>query len=268
MADVRRMAERFLAITLLSLVLAPQATEGGPGLETIDPGTLTACLPRNSGVIAGKRSTGGSGFDYRMMEEVASRLGLGLAPVWFENELEEESDPLRETYAMLSYGLCDVVPGHPRYARAVGKPPFARAHLPRWVGMPQEVEQDHQIGFVDVRPIAVSRGYMRSTIGLVHRDDTAAPAGLDDLDDRPLAFQQGTLSGAIAMTRTPPWGSPTRATFRSRSGFSVAGGDRRLSTRNRRCGGVRQLQGIQPVHAPAPCRVAAFLRNGHRGRSS
>ena len=178
------------------------ANEGGP---TIKNGVLTACLPRNAGVIAGRRITGGSGFDYRITEEVAHRLGLSMEAIWFEDEREEESDPVRETYAMLSYGLCDVVPGHPRYVGAVGKPLFERASLPRWLGMPREIDartdvlQDRAVGFVDVVPISVSKGYMRSTIGLVYAEGTPEPGGLRDLGRRTLAFQQGTLSGAIAM---------------------------------------------------------------------
>lgn len=207
MADLRMALDSLRVAAVLVLALLPAATKAQQAFETVEPGKLTACFPRNSGVLAGQRSTGGSGFDYRMMEEVASRLDLILRPVWFEAELDEESDPLRETYAMLSHGLCDVVPGHPRYVRAVGRPGFNRAKLPRWVGMPQALDRDTQhireapVGFVDVETIAVSRGYMRSTIGLLYRDGERKPRGLDDLGGRSLAFQQGTLSGAIAMTQ-------------------------------------------------------------------
>ena len=199
-----------LAATLLLTLATPSVAPAETEIKTMEPGVLTACLPRNSGVIAGKRNAGGSGFDYHLMEEIASRMGLSFSPVWFEGELEEQSDPLRDTYAMLSFPLCDVVPGHPRYVRAVGTPGYDRARLPRWVGMPQEIDQstsflkDVQTEFVDVRPLAVSHGYMRSTIGLVYLDDTTEPKDLNDLQDRPLAFQQGTLSGAIAMAALPP----------------------------------------------------------------
>ena len=195
-----------LSLALATPSIAPAETE----IETMEPGVLTACLPRNSGVIAGKREAGGSGFDYHLIKEIASRMGLAFSPVWFEGELEEQSDPLRDTYAMLSLPLCDVVPGHPRYVRAVGAPGYDRARMPRWVGMPQEIDQstsflkDVQTEFVDVRPLAVSHGYMRSTIGLVYLDGTTEPEDLNDLQDRPLAFQQGTLSGAIAMASLPP----------------------------------------------------------------
>jgi hypothetical protein len=210
------MAERGMRLwsaqvaVVLSLVFLPPEGRAQHIADTLEPGTLAVCLPRNSGVMSGMRSTGGSGFDYRIAEAVADRLNLVLRPVWYEAELQEESDPLRDTYAMLSFGLCDVVPGHPRYVRAVGRPGFERARVPRWIGMPQEIDRDTShihdkpVGFVDVRPIAVTRGYMRSTIGLLYRDGTPEPGSHGDLGKRALAFQQGTLSGAIAMTQLGP----------------------------------------------------------------
>ena len=195
----------------LGSIVAAFASFGGASqavaFDTIEDGVLTVCLPRNAGVIAGRRLTGGSGFDYRLSEDLAARLSLTLNVIWFENELEEESDPLRETYAMLSYGLCDILPGHPRYVRAVGTPIFERASLPRWLGMPQKIDpvtnlrQDQLAGFVDIKPITVSQGYMRSELGLVFREGTPEPVDLFDLDNRVLSFQQGTLSGAIVMTQ-------------------------------------------------------------------
>ncbi len=187
--------------------------------------TLSVCLPRNAGVIAGRRMTGGSGFDYHMAQAVADKMGRRLEVVWFENELEEERDALSETYAMLSHGLCDVVPGHPRYAGAVGAPAFKRAALPRWLGMPQAIDpdtgflKDQLAGFVDVAPIAVSRGYMRAEIGLVYRDGDAPPLDLADLGGRALALQQGALSGAIAMLQLPPEDRARVVTMNPGAGF-------------------------------------------------
>lgn len=171
---------------------------------------LRACLPRNAGVLAGRRLAGGSGFDFRVAQEIAARLGRTLEPVWYENELDEESDPVSETYAMLSYGLCDIIPGHPRYVGAVGEPQYPRAPLPRWLGMPREISQEtgmlaqRLVGYVDISAIAVSDGYMRTEVGLVYREGTEEPAGPRDLSDRRLAIQENTLSGAIALVQTRP----------------------------------------------------------------
>lgn len=172
--------------------------------------TLRACLPRNAGVIAGRRLTGGSGFDFRIAQEIAARLGRTFEPVWYENELDEENDQLSETYAMLSFGLCDLIPGHPRYANAVGEPRSPQAPLPRWLGMPREVSREtgmlaqRLVGYVDIEAITVSAGYMRTQVGLVYREGTAEPSSPKDLAGRRLALQENTLSGTIALLHTAP----------------------------------------------------------------
>jgi ABC-type amino acid transport substrate-binding protein len=205
------MLDRWIISTALCLALLGEV---GPAnaeqLKLKKPGVLTACLPRNAGVIAGRRLTGGSGFDFRMAEEVAKRLGLELEPLWFENELDEETDPLKETYAMLSYGLCDMIPGHPRFEGAVGTPLFDRAIMPRWLGMPQETDRhtnlqvDLLVGMVEVRPIAVSAGYMRTQIGIVYQQGTPEPKDPLDRQGRQVAIQEKTLSGMLAKVHAPP----------------------------------------------------------------
>lgn len=210
---------------VLAVVLLGFSSLGAEAEETAQNNTFTVCLPRNAGVIAGRRLTGGSGFDYHISQKLAEAMGQSLQVVWYENELEEESDPVKETYAMLAYGLCDAVPGHPRYAPAVGVQDFDRAVLPRWLGMRQEIDtdtgffQDQTAGFVDVQPITVSQGYMRSEIGLVYRDGTPEPEGLDDLAGRSLHLQQGTLSGVIAMIQTAPADRSLATTHNPGTGF-------------------------------------------------
>ena len=169
----------------------------------VTEGTLTACLARNAGALSGRRSGGGAGFDYRISTEVAAAMGLQLDVVWIENEAAEESDPVHETYAMLAYGLCDIVPSHPLYARAVGAPPTGQAALPRWLGMPEVIDAETQrrvaahLPHVTLKPVAVTSPYMRAEIGMVYRDGAPEPQDLAKLDGRRLAYQQGTLSGAL-----------------------------------------------------------------------
>lgn len=186
---------------------------------------LTVCLPRNAGVIGGRRLTGGSGFDFLVSEQLADQLALPLNIVWYENELEEESDPVKETYAMLAHGLCDAVPGHPRYAPALGVQDFKRAVVPRWLGMKQEIDPDTGLfrdslaGFVDVAPVAVSSGYMRSEIGLVYREGLQPPRDLGDLSGHSLHVQEGTLAGVIAMVQTTPQDRAQITTHSPGAGF-------------------------------------------------
>ena len=217
----------FFSLITAALVLGPNgsARASDPSFETLETGALTVCLPRNGGVMSGRRLTGGSGFDYRVSAELAARLELDLSVIWIENELDEESDPIRETYALLAHGLCDAVPGHPRYESAVGAPEFERASLPRWLGMPQEIDPDTGLlkdtlaGFVDVFPVAVSDGYMRSEIGILYRQGEGEPAGLQERGGRKIAVQQGTLSGAIATVQVAPGERADIVTLNPGAGF-------------------------------------------------
>ena len=181
----------------------------------LDPGTLvadgvlTACLARNAGAVSGLRAQGGTGFDFAVSQAIADNMDLPLAVTWFESEPGEESDPVHETYAMLAYGLCDIVPSHPHYKRASGKPPTDKGALPRWRGMPTEIDPethrhvDKHLPHVMLEPIAVSEPYMRARIGLAYRQGELEPKGLDDIAPRRLAMQQGTLSGAIVEAQQP-----------------------------------------------------------------
>jgi len=216
----------FLLIAVAALAWPThRARAAEDGVVTLTPGVLTVCLPRNGGVMSGRRLTGGSGFDFRVSAELAARLGLDLSVIWIENELDEESDPIRETYALLAYELCDAVPSHPRYESSVGVPDFARASLPRWLGMPQQIDPDTGLlkdtlaGFVDVLPVEVTAGYMRSEIGLLYRAGADEPGGLQDRGGRKVAIQQGTLSGAIATLQVAPGERTEIITLNPGAGF-------------------------------------------------
>lgn len=176
------------------------AAAGPPDLELVDEGRLTVCLARNGGALSGWRHEGGSGFDYRVAEATADGMGLDLAVQWFESEPEEESDPVRETYALLAKGLCDLVPAVPLYEGALGPPPAENAAPPRWDGMPTR----DWVEFVPLEPVAATRPYMRAEIGIVTGPGVErAIEGPEDLAGLDLGVQQGTLSGAIALAEAP-----------------------------------------------------------------
>ena len=183
----------------------------------VTQGKLTACLSRNAGAVSGLRADGGTGFDYVLSKALAQSLELELDVVWFENEAGEESDPVHETYAMLAYGLCDIVPSHPLYARSVGPAPTKTAALPLWLGMPEEVDAETRrrmpalMPHVALAPIDVTVPYMRAEIGLVYPANTAEPRGPSDLAGRTLAYQQGTLSGALVEMQQSAFNTQTRA---------------------------------------------------------
>lgn len=183
--------------------LPPKKTEASAAqksYQTVNKNTLTACLPSNGGAMSGRRSTGGVGLDYEMAAAAAKHLGLTLEVVWFEGELEEESNPVRETYAMLSYPLCDIVPGHLLYDGTFGPREGQRAGLPRWQHMPTTLPK----GFaVDLLPVNVSLPYARIEMGVVmHKDVKHKKINvLSDMAGLVVGIQEDTLAGAITLTQ-------------------------------------------------------------------
>ena len=180
--------------------------------ELLESGTLRACLPRNGRIMSGWRQDGGAGFDYAVAAWLADELDLTLAVTWAETELEEESDPVRENYAMLAAGWCDVVPGHPSYEGAVGEPVGPRAALPRLMGAPSTSAPPRQ---VDLAPVRVSHPYLRVETGIVFREDVVRdgetdalgpgsfPDGLADLEGLDVGIEQGTLAGLLTRRQAP-----------------------------------------------------------------
>ena len=185
---------------------APAAAGGekpAAALATVEEGALTVCLARNGGVMSSHRMGGGVGVDYALSEALAEAMGLALAVTWFEAEQEEESSPVKEHYAMLSHGLCDLAPGFALLETSLAGVAGGRGALPRWDDRPAHMRPGAQ---VDLEPVAVTRPYMRAEMGLVVREG-AAPAAvgrLADLSGLRLGVEQGTLAGALTLHQAPP----------------------------------------------------------------
>ncbi|MEP4196358.1 MAG: transporter substrate-binding domain-containing protein [Aliishimia sp.] len=175
--------------------------KGSAELNLMTPDTLTACLPINGGVMSGRRASGGAGLDYDIAQEIAKTLELDLKVIWYEGDIDEDTNPIRATYAMLSRPLCDVVPGYALYAPTLGKPKGDRAAVPRWK-KPRFRDKFEEPEFVDLRPITTTIPYVRMEMGVVLR----APRdvlGFADLEGLTLGIQEGTLAGAISVGRMP-----------------------------------------------------------------
>ena len=177
-------------------VLAPGDVVAAPA--TVEDGTLTVCLARNGGIMSSHRAGGGVGLDHALAEAMAEAMGLPLSVVWYEAEQDEESSPVKEAHAMLSHGLCDLVPGFALLETSLDGVAGGRGALPRWEDRPAHLGPGFQ---VDLEPIAVTRPYMRAEMGLVlHEDaDVAAPDRLSDLAGVRLGIEQGTLAGALTL---------------------------------------------------------------------
>ena len=182
-----------------SLETAPDGAVSVSAAEkprTMTPGRLTVCLPKNGGVMAQRRARGGRGLDYTLSKAVAERLGLKLYPVWYESEQEEESSPVKETYALVSVPVCDLVPGFALYETALNGIAGHRAPLPRYEDRPTFWGPEHH---VDLSPVEVTRPYLRMGMGLVHREgrDPGTVRRLDDVKNLRVGLEQGTLAGTL-----------------------------------------------------------------------
>jgi ABC-type amino acid transport substrate-binding protein len=164
----------------------------------ITPGTLTACLAKNGGVMSSRRSKGGAGLDYQVALALANGMGLTLAVEWYESEQEEESSPVRESYAMLAYGVCDILPGFALYETSLSAFYKTRAALPRWDNRPDTLTREFQ---VDLQPLSVSDPYARMEMGVVFRTpEFVRPiTRVADLEGLHVGVEQGTLAGVLTL---------------------------------------------------------------------
>lgn len=184
-----------------------------PEARSIEEASLTVCLDRNGGAMSGRLEAGGRGYDYALAGALADRLGLDLVVTWYEGGLEEENDPVRETYAMLALGLCDAAPGHALRAGAMGAPAADRARPPPWMDMPEEwrlergrMERHRQARpFVDLEPVVVTRPYARVEIAVAFAPGIAPRQveSLADLEGLRIGIEQGTLAGALTLIQGP-----------------------------------------------------------------
>ncbi len=162
------------------------------------PGTLTACLAKNGGVMSARRANGGAGMDYEVAAALAAELGVPLEVRWFESEQEEESTPIREIYALLAFEVCDIIPGFALYETSLSAFYKTRAALPRWDDKPTHLGMEYQ---VDLEPVSVTDPYARMEMGVVYRtpEFDREIEKIADLEGLKLGVEQGTLAGVLTL---------------------------------------------------------------------
>ena len=165
---------------------------------TTTPGTLTACLAKNGGVMSARRARGGAGMDYEVAAALAAELDMPLEVRWFESEQEEESTPIREIYALLAYEVCDIIPGFALYETSLSAFYNTRAALPRWDDKPGHLGLEFQ---VDLEPVSVTDPYARMEMGVVYRtpDFDRDIEKIADMKGLRLGVEQGTLAGVLTL---------------------------------------------------------------------
>lgn len=162
-------------------------------------------MNRHGGIMSSRRSIeGGTGLDYDLSKLIAQKLSLEFKVKWFEGEHEEETDPVKETYAMLAYGLCDVVPSFTLYATAINAFSNERGALPRLSDQPKQPleERDEYVAptiYVDLKPISHTVPYIRSEMGIVVHPlaKNKKFSSIADMEGLKVGIEQGTLNGAL-----------------------------------------------------------------------
>ena len=99
---------------------------------------------------------------------------------------------------LLASGVCDLVSAMPLLASDLGAPARPSARVPDHPGAPRKRERP----FVPLVPLAASRAYLGSALGLVLQTPARPVTSLAALRDDPplrLGVVAGTLSGTLAM---------------------------------------------------------------------
>src|SRR5262245_18227441 len=125
-------ARRILAFVLTGGVLLVDPAALLAQVDNAKP--LSVCLEANSGLYSFKRGAQQGGFDVLVAEAVAARLGRRLSIVWFETEHDKENNPVWETNALLSGGVCDLVGGYAFFRAALGASGQPSSTLPAYDG--------------------------------------------------------------------------------------------------------------------------------------
>ncbi len=159
-------------------------------------GTLSVCLPQNGGVLSYRRHSGGGGVDYEVLKAIAASLSVKFKVVWYESEDEEESNPIDEVNAFMSYGLCQMAGGVPLHRNVMNRGFGSSVPLPRYRDMPPSA-----VGKVVTLDKLVLTAPYRSTrfVVVLPGGSNLTVRTLTDLSGKRILAEQGTVAGAIAM---------------------------------------------------------------------
>jgi ABC-type amino acid transport substrate-binding protein len=160
--------------------------------------SLTVCLNEDIPLYSLHRGNEASGFDLKVAEAIAQRLGRKLVVQWFETKLERDSSLTIQANALLSDKRCDLVGGYPLIKGTLGKPRAEVARLPGFDGS----KADDRRRRVTLGELVPTRPYHRSVLAVVVNGAAVTkPIGtLADLEDLKIGAEAGTLADAILMS--------------------------------------------------------------------
>ena len=95
---------------------------------------LRVCLDANVPPWSMHHGDESGGFDLRVADAVARRIGRNLAVRWFETERDRDSSTILAVNALLSDGRCRLVGGYPLIESTLGTPNVKSARMPDFEG--------------------------------------------------------------------------------------------------------------------------------------
>jgi ABC-type amino acid transport substrate-binding protein len=158
---------------------------------------LTFCLDDNAPPLSFNEGGKVGGFDVKVAQAIATKLGRELAIQWFATEEQPElgEDSKTSIAALLADGRCDLAGSYPLLADSLGDSLAAQGRLPRFDGGKREDR---------VRPIALSP--LMPTIPFISTAPTVilGPSAkittvksLSDLDGVRVGVEQASLSNVM-----------------------------------------------------------------------
>jgi len=168
-----------------------------PALAADEP--LKICLDENLPPLSvHRRGKPDSGFDVKLAEAIAARLGRPLKIQWFESKLDEDSSPALEANALLSDGRCSLVGSYALTRDSLVVPGVKTAKLPDFDG----ATRDDRRRWIPLGVLAPSQPYVYSplTVLLGPKARDRRVSGVGDLAGLRIGVESGTLADAILMT--------------------------------------------------------------------
>ncbi len=184
--------------------------------------TLRVCMDDGNPPLSYRVKGASRGVDADMAEAIAKAANRPLKIVFFEVENDRDRNVVHEINAMLSANICELASGFALFATDLGAPSRASARVPDHDGAPPR----RQRPYIALQPLAASRAYHASALGVVVRDSKLNVATLADLQHQRIGVTAGTVAGtALAMYRKGALISAMRSIAQREDIFAVLEGD-------------------------------------------
>ena len=169
--------QRGLAPGILFAIAVTFAVFCSPAVNATD-NTLPVCLDSDNAPFSFKYGDRTGGTDLQIAGLLAQRLNRTLDVIWFEIEDDDEVVRSRQVNALLSAGICDLVPGYPFIASELAQPANADSVLP---DLPAALRSQYPRGSrFEYHQPTLSQPYFSVRWGYVSRKDNT-PAALQSL---------------------------------------------------------------------------------------